>query len=227
MVVDFRSENFEDNTRYCLVRLVLRKANYWHPISTLEAYKKEVTAAGLEAAIADLCLPINVLLKEEPTGVVIKTEPDIAVKKEDGPETIDLTMDSDDEDMKPNIIASPLTPAVFNDYWSQKAGPSKPTPEDSIQAALQSDPSIMHLDYFCQDESNMTTLEILERLVKEKLLLLAKQMKCTVKPSAKVRILGWDRFDAYVLVERGDHLRPSKSSYHSSSPLFRSSCKQE
>ena len=179
------SEQFQDNARYCLTRLALRKANQWHPVSSLESYKKEVAAEGLENAILDLCLPINALMKE---SVLIKAEElDISIKQEEpeGPDIIDLTMDSDDEDVKPNIAVTPLKWEVFGNNWSNKAGPSSVPVQDPIQALLHSDTSIMELDFFCQDESTMTTREILGRLVKEKLLNLAKNF-CKLKPNLKV-----------------------------------------
>ncbi|KAF8912179.1 VRR-NUC domain-containing protein [Gymnopilus junonius] len=190
------------NTRYCLVRLVLRKPNQWHPVSNLEKFKKEIGDDGLLPAIADLCQPIESLVKQEPyddsqeqikaepveAPIVVKLEPtpdEFRVKLEDdGCEIIDLTME-EEEDVKLDISSS--APASSSNC-SATASSSKHTApatllEDPIQALLQSRDDEADLTFFCQDESAMSVQEILERLNVDQIKALAKEMKCKVKQS--------------------------------------------
>ncbi|KAF8163679.1 VRR-NUC domain-containing protein [Crassisporium funariophilum] len=180
------------NTRYCLTRLVLRKANQWHPVSALEKYKQEVGEDGLLVSIGDLCRPIDLSIIEQgetqetliqgPKDYVVDLKPGVLVKKEeeDCPDIIDLTGDSDDEDMKPRL------PQVSN-LWANNAdaGPSQlamsPVYEDPVETVLRSDPTEMNLGYFCEDESQMTLQEILGRLNKDQLVELAKATKCKIE----------------------------------------------
>jgi len=191
-----------DNARYSLARLVLRKPNQWHAISSLDKYKQEIGEDGLLHAIQDLCKPFSVLMmKSEPCDTttrnpIPKTEildqnVPMDIKKEDGLEVIDLTFDTDDdEDVKPNTAL--LNQSTFATYWANKASGSKlPLPpaagaphvqEDPIQALLRSNPADeVPLDFFCEDETTMSLPEILERLNKEQLMKLVKVMKCTLK----------------------------------------------
>ncbi|CAA7270985.1 unnamed protein product [Cyclocybe aegerita] len=184
------------NTRYCLTRLVLRKPYQWHPISALEGYKREVGEDGLASSIRDLCQPINSLLND---GMTVKEEPvdsvksesmdtDVSIKKEEGPPVIDLTLDADDEEVKPNI---PCTAApTLEKHTSTLAGPSRlrpprPHEDDPIKGVLEADVDSMHLDAFCEDESTMTLHEILWRLTKDQLKELVKTTRTKVEPTAK------------------------------------------
>jgi len=189
--------NRKDNSRYCLTRLVLRKANQWHPISSLEGYKKEVGEEGLTVAVHDLCLRLDQLFSQDAVKLeqCDKTDlepikPDIPIKMEDGPEIIDLSMGSDEEDVKPDIasISDPCRTAnIFDALWTQTDRPSiQHQTEDLIQSVLHSNLSAKHIDCFCENESIMTTAEILGRINKDRLTGLAKEMKCKIRPNFKV-----------------------------------------
>ncbi|KAF9478486.1 hypothetical protein BDN70DRAFT_895676 [Pholiota conissans] len=176
------------NTRYTLIRLLLRKANTWHAISSLEGFEKEIGKEGLSSSIADLCKPISLVLNEENSKPSIKTE-EPPVKLEDGPEMIDLSMDSDGEDVKPNINDA------FAKYWANKPStsqrPSAPpvsaanAPIDALEALLKSNPGEMNLTFFCEDETTMTTDEILWKLHVPQLQQLVKKLKCKSKSNNK------------------------------------------
>ena len=149
-----------DNTRYCLVRLVLRKPNQWHAISTLQNFEKEVGEEGLQLSIADLCRPIDCIMdSSEPNDPLVKREI------------------VDDE-------ACFLPTYAYN----AEAGPSRlpAVPVDPVKAVLESNPAEMNLSFFCEDESNMTLEDILGRLNKNQLLELVKSTRCKLPSRPKV-----------------------------------------
>ena len=186
--------NRKDNSRYCLTRLVLRKANQWHPISSLESYKKEVGEEGLTVAVHDLCLRLDELFSAVKLEQNDKTElepikPDILIKMEDGPEVIDLSI-SDEEDVKPDIAPFPAPcrmANIFDALWPRTD--IQHQAEDPIQSVLHSNLSAIHIDCFCENESIMTTREILGRINKDQLTGLAKEMKCKIRPNYKVCVV--------------------------------------
>ncbi|KDR73715.1 hypothetical protein GALMADRAFT_251523 [Galerina marginata CBS 339.88] len=186
------------NTRYCLVRLVLRKANQWHAVSALNKYEKEIGKEGLLSSIADLCRPIHTIVKEElPDNHSIKMEPPeprfssindetedtrVAVKVEDEPEVIDLTMDTDEEEIKPDLAS--LMPNTATNCWAPETSTSEqPEQVDPIKTVLQSEKDEVNLEFFCEDETVMTLDEILWRLNKDQLMVLVKATKCKLKPA--------------------------------------------
>ena len=151
-----------DNTRYCLVRLVLRKPNQWHAVSTLQNFVKEVGEEGLQSSIADLCQPNNwipVMDTSEPNDPLVK------------PEFVD-----------PDISVLPTY------AYNAEAGPSRlsAAPLDPVKAVPDSNPAEMNLSFFCEDENNMTLEDILERLNKNQLLELVKSTRCRLPSRAKV-----------------------------------------
>ena len=206
----FTDTVWADNARYCLVRLTLRKPGQWHTVSSLEKFKKEVEEDGLQSAIADLCKPIASLVKQESfddNHVPVKmeeVEPPTAIKTEPGPsefrvklegsghEIIDLTMD--EEDVKPSIsfFEGATSPSVCLNTPEPSKAHSPPRPpalhEDPISALLGSDDDDLDLSFFCEDESAMSLQEILERLTLDQIKTLTKEMKCKLKPQAKVLI---------------------------------------
>ena len=121
-------------------------------------------------------------------------EPGFSIKKEGSPGNLNLFEDLNADDMKPNIsdssiMTTPLKKEVFDRVWPQRAGPCQlPQPEDPIKAVLHSDRSNILIDFFCENETVMTTQEILGRLSKELLVGLAKEMKCKVRPNSKARL---------------------------------------
>ena len=151
-----------DNTRYCLVRLVLRKPNQWHAISALQSFVKEVGEEGLESSIADLCQPINYLQAMD------SSKPDDPLVKR--------------EFVDPDI---PFLPTYAH---NAEAGPSRlpAVPVDSVKAVLESNPAEMNLGFFCEDENNMTLEDILGRLHKNQLLELVKSTRCKLPSRPKV-----------------------------------------
>ncbi len=167
-----------DNTRYCLVRLVLRKANSWHSITSLSSFEKRLKKEEILAALSELCEPT---VPPEETPVSVKQEDEASeVKKESGLEVIDLTFDKDEEDFKP-IVTETNSPVYSETSTTQNRTPViDPNP---LQAIIQSNPGIMNLDYFCKDETTMTLEEILLKLTNPQLQELVKRMKCKPKTS--------------------------------------------
>ncbi|KAF9561143.1 hypothetical protein CPC08DRAFT_635815 [Agrocybe pediades] len=183
----FRKLNYF--SRYCLVRLVLRKPRQWHPVASLVNYEKEIGREGLQSAIETLCKPIDLIEKEASEAASrLRNEgnsiasPSTPIKKEQGPEIIDLTMDSDEEDATP-LHAPTSAPAMPALLWSQEAKP--PTIEERIQEVHDQSLDDVNFDFFCEDETVMSLHEILWRLSKEELMKLAKAMRCKVKGTAK------------------------------------------
>lgn len=174
------SNHHPDNTRFCLCRLVLRKANQWHPLSALTKYKNEVGEEGFERSMADLCRPfdspvdpVKQEVEEQVAGFPIKQE-----DQEEQREIIDLTIDSDEEDVKPVI---PKSESI--------AGPSYVSVEAHVRAILEFDSANLHLSYFCQDETTMTLSEILDRLSVDDLKGLIKTTKSKpLKPNVGIAL---------------------------------------
>lgn len=169
-----------DNARYCLVRLVLRKASTWHPITSLSSFEKRLTKDEIVGALSELCKPTVPLFNKE-TPVSIKEEDKaLEVKKEPGLEVIDLTLDRDEEDVKPM-----LTETSFPVYSETSLAQNHALAIDMnpLRAIIHSNPSIMNLDYFCEDETTMTLEEILFKLTNPQLQELVKRMKCKPKTS--------------------------------------------
>ncbi|KAF9532855.1 VRR-NUC domain-containing protein [Crepidotus variabilis] len=172
------------NSRYCLIKLLLRKANQWHPVSALKAYEKEVTAEGLKIAIEDLCQANvgNQHRSVKTEDIEIQSKVQLTVKAEDIIADLSMTVG---EDVKPSITEIDPTSrysTALESIWSNRAGPSS---QDPIYAVLQTDPAVANLSFFCEGESVMSTREILGRLNKGHLVSLAKEMKCKHKSSAK------------------------------------------
>lgn len=177
-----------------MVRLILRTSNRWYPTSSLESFKKEVGEDGLKIAIEDLCSPfIDSMAKENNVttdaidNIKLEPEDDPVIKQEDNSEIIDLCMDSDDEKYNLASSLSLHTDGVFNVPWPQSAGsgPQLPHSADPIHSLLASDISTISMESFCQNESIMTTREILDRVNRDQLVTLAKEMKCALRPNSK------------------------------------------
>lgn len=138
---------FTDNTRFLLVRLLLRKQQ-WHPISALSKYESELGDTGLLMGFDALCKP-----------------PDVVEQKV---EIIDLTMDSDDEE-----DVKPLHQSCNADASSSADSRSHVGSSDCDETL----PVEPNFDYYCEDERNMTLQEALERLSVEQLKDLVKKTK--------------------------------------------------
>ncbi|KAK7031303.1 hypothetical protein VNI00_013558 [Paramarasmius palmivorus] len=138
-----------------LTRLLHRNTSNWHLESSMEKYKKDIGEDGLHEGITELCSKsVEDLLKLD-----VKVEVD-ETSGTDGPEVIDLTLDSDDEDVKPNLNAA--------------AGPSH---------LPQAEPSNHNPNpyRFCFDQKCMSLEDVLHRLPVPSLKELVKELKC--KPS--------------------------------------------
>lgn len=159
---------------------MLRKADQWHPVSALEKYAKEIGNEYLLPTIIDLCKPIKDLLQEQSDETEVKIEQDVSPTPPPMErEIIDLTMDSEDEDVKPNI--------AILDGGLQEASSSKPSPEEERLRFLLEPPSVeTEPDHFCEDESVMTTIEVLHKLTIPQLKELGGQMGCKFKSGMKV-----------------------------------------
>ncbi|KAJ2913276.1 hypothetical protein MD484_g7127, partial [Candolleomyces efflorescens] len=167
-------KNMSYNTRYCLVRMLLLKPHHWYPVSALEKWTREVGPDGLLPSMEPLCRPVTEFLSPESTPV--KQE---EVDPKAQANVIDLTMDSDDDDVKPTL-------ASLN-HAGPIAGPSKHSDRledmDPFRRVLRANPGDVNLDFFCEDESVMTIEELLNRMTVDQLKRLAKQNKCS--PSAR------------------------------------------
>ena len=180
-----------DNTRYCLVRLVLRKPNQWHAISSLQKFEKEVGEEGLHSSIADLCQPIGYLMDtSESNDSLVKhefvvTDVPVKVEEDDSCEIIDLTWGTEEVENHGSAKQRCLLPT--NAYNAQ-AGPSRlpVVPADPVKTVLHSNPAEMDLSYFCEDEGNMTLEDILWQLNKDQLLSLVKSTRCKLPSRPKV-----------------------------------------
>ncbi|KAG5644053.1 hypothetical protein DXG03_009205 [Asterophora parasitica] len=152
------------NARYCFVRLVLRKTNAWHALTSMEKFKKEIGEDGLQPAIEALCSPISQLgVKDEVKDEDIMGE--ITMSKV---EIIDLTGDLDDKDeVKPTL---------------EESGTSRldeKSVQPSLHAFLSSNPfpHAPNFDFFLEDESAMGLEEALDRLNNDQLKDLMKQTR--------------------------------------------------
>lgn len=187
-----------DNARYCLVRLVLRKADQWHPLSALTNYEKELGPDCVEPAISDLCQPIEQILNQSYEDTLAKMEENenalpintekLPEKMADGHEIIDLTMDSDEEDVKPVIVSSSPEVSLMNNPREEAGILREMTNEERLQALLQPPEDERILDCFCEDETCMSTNEILGRLAIPQLKELGKRMRCKFKTGSKVYV---------------------------------------
>jgi Fanconi-associated nuclease 1 len=149
--------------------MVLLKPYHWYPVSALEKWKREVGPEGILPSMEPLCRPVTEFLSPESTPV---KQEEVEPKVQSN--VIDLTMDSDDEDVKPNLASLNNAGPV--------AGPSKhsepPGDMDPFCRVLQANPGDVNLDFFCEDESVMTIEELLNRMTVDQLKGLAKQNKC-------------------------------------------------
>jgi len=157
-------------------------------------------------AIHTLCKPVALILeeakeiKEELVESVKTEEVDVMPsdtqhisahaapikKEEEGPEIIDLTVDSDEEDNTPEALDAAQSSTIPLLQWSQEA--RTPTIEERIKEVHEQSLDDVNFDFFCENETVMSLYEILWRLSKDQLMQLVKAMKCKVKATAKVII---------------------------------------
>lgn len=127
-------------------------------------------------AIDELCRPLY-LVKEEALDVKMEVKEEFEDSKikigEREVDYIDLTLDSDDEDTKPEL--SP-----------PHAGPSSSA--TSSNSTNVPDAGDLDLSYICQSESSMSLSELLDSLPREQIKTLAKDMKI-MSHSSTVRLL--------------------------------------
>ncbi|TFK20357.1 hypothetical protein FA15DRAFT_696981 [Coprinopsis marcescibilis] len=163
------------NSRYCLIRLLLLKPKQWYPLSAFERWKQEVGEDGILLSIEPLCQSISQLLAYTPPAAT-KQETE---EKDPLPDIIDLTADSDDEDVKPRI----------EDLEQPIPGPStahiQVKPEDPIDSIIKNVRPELNLDHFCESDKDMTLKELLSRMTVDQLKTLAKQNKCTLEKGTK------------------------------------------
>ena len=132
----------------------------------MESYTKEVGKEGLTRAMEDLSRPVDEILNP-------KTMKDNIEIKEEGPEIIDLTFMSDDEEAKPitgNPEAGPSNLAQSNIAGSPELG----TDNSPKLEGLEWEPNF---DFFCEDDTNMTLEEVLGKLSGDQLRDLVRQTR--------------------------------------------------
>ncbi|KAK7455129.1 hypothetical protein VKT23_011000 [Stygiomarasmius scandens] len=138
------------SSRYTAMRLVFRKPDQWHPRSSMSRFIQEIGEEGLDYALTELCLSVPEIIKRgDPSG----TSAD---------EAIDLTGDSDDEDVVPQK----------NDFIIPPGG-------------VKTGASDVQLDFFCESENNMSLQDILARLTKPKLEEICREFKCKPRKNPK------------------------------------------
>lgn len=172
-----------DNARYCLVRLLLRKADRWHTEASMETFTKEVSEEGLRRALVDLCLPFTTPVKKEG----MELEMDAPVKEE--PETIDLSFDSEEKEDQKWAVTNEAGPSRLgiNSFPECSQIDMKPKLDDVFNH-LGLDLSDPDIDFFCRDQTTMTLHEVLNKLGTEELKDLVKSTKVRPRKSV-VRIL--------------------------------------
>ncbi|KAL0574476.1 hypothetical protein V5O48_007490 [Marasmius crinis-equi] len=158
---------FEDPSRYTLTRLLQRNPGQWHPLTSMEKFKKELYKPDALLKSAEvLCSQsamdlLSLACDDQPsTDEEAMEEGDILIQptstKTQQPDVIDLTLDSDDEQ------------------------DTKTSSQIMIQCASSADTF-----FFCDDDTKMTLEEALARLSAEHLQTLAKDFKCYKPKSTK------------------------------------------
>jgi Fanconi-associated nuclease 1 len=178
-----------DNARYCLIRLVLRKPDQWHALSSLGSYKKEVGEVGLIRAITDLCKPWAEVMNRAKD---VKEEMDVGDVdlRKDVKGVIDLTFDEDEDVKIPpiHVDVSSTTSTTRHSSRSSSTLSSSDFPENG--SICEDDFPEVPLDSFCYDENSMDATELLGRLsVKQ----LKDLIKATKTKSAKNNVREWFR----------------------------------
>ncbi|KAJ8085107.1 hypothetical protein PM082_003891 [Marasmius tenuissimus] len=160
-------------SRYTLTRLLQRNPGQWHPLTSMEKFRKEISELdGLVKSVESLCTQsathLLSLADKSPTqtqssqqSVQSQVTPvEVITVHSSQPEIIDLTMDSDDEGLAPiNLPPSAST---------------EPNNDSTITEF-----------FFCDDDSKMTLDEALRRLSVEHLQALAKDFKCNKPKTTK------------------------------------------
>jgi hypothetical protein len=227
-----------DEARYIFSRLLLRKPK-WNSLATLQNYTKELGEEGLETGVKDLCRffgapqvddndndneddPMDQLgmdSDEPPPKAKGKGK---ASEVEDGPEVIDLTLDSDDEgdhngaDHVDNIPINLITQSSHcsddpedPDLSDRGADETRDPGSDDFPDGISSQERDQELDlsHFCLGDEWMTLEEALMRLKVDQLKWVVKQTKtkCT-RSNPKVRICY-----CYPIASVGAVLYPSSS----------------
>ncbi|KAJ4477339.1 hypothetical protein J3R30DRAFT_3484850 [Lentinula aciculospora] len=149
-------------SRYILIRLALRKPG-WHTRKSLSKYVSEVGDHGIDLAAKELCVPVSEILQRD-NKLKVKTkdvkmeEVDVKVEVEvkvDANDIIDLTEDSDNEDVtEPSPSCSPIA-----------------LPPEA--------------QYFCQNQTHMTLDEALARLSVDEVKGLNKDCKVKAQSNTK------------------------------------------
>ncbi|KAM6500213.1 VRR-NUC domain containing protein [Amanita muscaria] len=161
------------NARYCLVRLVLRKPDQWHALSSLGGYKKEVGEVGLVRAITDLCRPWDEVMNDDYSSNKEKDDGGVKVEQQ---VIEDLAFLEEEEDVKMALLNA-----------EEAAGPASRAmdQEETCQDGFQQ----VQLDSFCYDESSMDTTALLSRLSVKQLQDLVKTTKTKPAKSNKPEMI--------------------------------------
>ncbi|KAF8623337.1 hypothetical protein AX15_006413 [Amanita polypyramis BW_CC] len=167
------------NARYCLVRLVLRKPEQWHTLSSLAGYKKEVGEVGLIRAITDLCRPLYEVTSGTEEGMDMESTPSLQSEER---ETTDLTTS-----IRQNRNEEPGPSGTSTSSRSSSTLPGNDflVLSQSFQENLQD----VGFDSFCYDESIMDITELLNRLSVKQLKELVKATKIRPTKSTKLEMI--------------------------------------
>ncbi|KAL1744333.1 VRR-NUC domain-containing protein [Schizophyllum fasciatum] len=159
--------------RYTLVRLVLRKAGAWHPVSSMQSFVREVGEEGVSMALDELCKPLTPPEASPATSSVSSSSTLIG---SDGSKTLEGV----------ELAHGPLGGRSFASSSSFKV----PTDTEIIDLTMDeeqecvddnsgkgAEPSEFDLSFFCRNEEHMDLDDVLNRLQTAQLKVLMKQMK--------------------------------------------------
>ncbi|KAF8891363.1 hypothetical protein BD779DRAFT_1514822 [Infundibulicybe gibba] len=155
-------QNFCYNTRYCFARLILRKPDQWHPVSTLEKYKMKLGTTVFQHL--SLIFAHHSILTSGLTGRGRPTRGWGATNEALG--LIDLMSDDASADVKPAISELCEQPKA-----------SLLVPSTTASQEVDMEPLDQSFDHLFVDESKMTLHEGLGRLNVDQLKALVKATK--------------------------------------------------
>ncbi|KAG6816690.1 hypothetical protein H0H87_003778 [Tephrocybe sp. NHM501043] len=203
------------NSRYCLIRLILRKTNCWYTVKSMEKFKNEVGEHGLDSAIESLCRSLN---NEAQVEQKVQKEPTLEVSMPKV-ELIDLTLDSDDEE---ETVLGPFNAEVGLSSV-RKDLDIKPSLDALLQSS-DSQPYEPNFGFFLEDETSMDLKELLNRLNNEQLRELVKETK--TKPDRMVKPMIINALVRYAYTQKPLNFKPGGSRGRPSTKSGKDSLKQ-
>ncbi|KZT02315.1 uncharacterized protein LAESUDRAFT_706344 [Laetiporus sulphureus 93-53] len=157
--------------RYLLVRLCLRKPGKWHRLSDLEKRYKRELGVELPDVVQRLCKRFDTSSNQDPVNVEVKLEQDIesfSINRR-GSSTASVT-----SSVKVKVEEREIIDLTLDDEKHRPA----PHPSTSREHNFNSIDPINKSEYpsFADDEAHASLRELLECLIREELILVAKQL---------------------------------------------------